>query len=95
MCVFYERLVGYSKMVLWKLIRKKYLTQLQLQTFFSEIEVVLNLRPLVYVEDELNNGITITPSYFLTLNTEKGTPSIEGEDKGEELDYELKNTSSK
>ena len=69
---FCERLVGCSKMTLQKSIGNKYLTQLHLQTFLSEAEAVLNSRPLVYFGDDLNDGMTITSSYFLALNTKTG-----------------------
>ena len=92
---FYERLVVCSKMALRKSIGKKYFAQLQLQTFLSEIEAVLNSRPLVQVGDDLNGGITITPSQFLTLNTKTGTPIFEKEDKEKYLDCEPNNPFSK
>ena len=62
---FNERLIGCSKMALRKSIRKKYLTQLQLQIFLPEIKAVLNPRPFIYLGDDLDDGITITPSHFL------------------------------
>ena len=55
---FYERLVGSNKTALKKTIGKKYLTSFQLQTFLSETETVLNSRPLMYVGDYLNEGIS-------------------------------------
>ena len=92
---FYERLVECNKMALRKSNRKKYLTQLQLQIFGSETEPVLNSRPSGYVGDDLNDGVTITPSYFLTLHTKTGTPIVEEEDKLKNLDYEPNNPSWK
>ena len=84
---FYERLVGSSKMALRKAIGKKYLTSLQLQTFLSETKAVLNSRPLVYVGDDLNDGITITPSNFLSPNTKTCIPIIENEDEKNDPDF--------
>ena len=65
---FYEILVGSSNMALRKSIGKNYLTSLQLQTFLLETEAVLNSRPLVYIGDDLNDRIMITPSHFLSPN---------------------------
>ena len=75
---FYERLVGSSNMALRKSIGKNYLTSLQLQTFLLETEAVLNSRPLVYIGDDLNDRIMITPSHFLSPNnyTIIGAPVI-------------------
>ena len=56
---------------------------------------MLNSRPLVYDGDNLNNGITITPSHFLTLKTNTGATIFEEEDKGKDTDYELNNPSWK
>ena len=78
---FYERLVGSSKMVFRKSIGKNYLTSLELQTFLSETEAVLDSRPLVYIGDDLNDGTMITPSHVLSPNTITDVPIIvdEGE----------------
>ena len=78
---FHERLVGCNKLAVWKSIRNKYFTQLQLQIFLSEIEAELNWRAFVYIGDDLNDGIIITPSHFLTLNTKTGTPTVKEETK--------------
>ena len=72
MGAFDERLAGSSKTALRKSINKNYLTSLQLQTFLSEAETVLNSIPLLYVGDDLNDDhdeMTITPSQFLSPNT--------------------------
>ena len=39
----------------------------QLQTIITEVEGVVNSRPLVYVDNEIDNEI-ITPMHFLSLN---------------------------
>ena len=65
----YERLVGLTKRALRKTIGNKCLTEKQLVTVLTEIEVVLNSRPLVYLDDSVNSRFTITPSCFLSLNT--------------------------
>ena len=65
---FYEILVGITKIALKKTIGKLYLTHTQLQTIITEVEVVINSRPLVYMDDDLENQI-IMPNHFLSLNT--------------------------
>ena len=72
---FYERLVGITKMALKKTIGKLYLTHTQLQTIITEVEAAVKSRPLVYVDDDLENQI-IMPNHFLSLNTKKGTPGL-------------------
>ena len=72
---FYERLVGITKTALKKTIGKLYLTHTQLQTIITEVEAVINSRPLVYVDDDLENEI-ITPNHFLPLNIKNGTPEL-------------------
>ena len=65
---FYERLVGISKMALRKAIGKTCLTMLQLQTFLTETEAIINSRPLVYLGEDLNDSTALTPSHFLSAN---------------------------
>ena len=77
---FYERLVGISKMALRKVIGKTCLTILQLQTFLTETEAIINSRPLVYLGEDLNDSTALTPSHFLSPNTKTGTPLIINDD---------------
>ena len=77
---FYERLVGISKMALRKAIGKTCLTMLQLQTFLTETEAIINSRPLVYLGEDLNDSTALTPSHFLSPNTKTGTPLIINDD---------------
>ena len=51
---FYERLVGLTKRALKKIIGKKCLTDRQLATILTEVEAVINSRPLVYVDGDIN-----------------------------------------
>ena len=79
--------MGSSKMALKKSVGKKYLSPLQLQTLLTEVEAVINTRPLVYVGEELNNEVTITPSHFLSTNRKTGTPIIENEYEWNDPNY--------
>ena len=82
-------------MTLKNAIGKKYLTSLQRRTFLSETEAILNSRPLVYIGDDLNEGIIITPSYFLSPNTKTGTRTVEDDDEIDDPDYESNKSLSK
>ncbi|XP_077989886.1 uncharacterized protein LOC144444347 [Glandiceps talaboti] len=82
---FYERLVGLVKRPLRKSIGKVCLTYDQLQTILVEVTAVVNSRPLVYIGDDINSGITLTPSHFLTMNPRIGIPVID--DDGEDYTY--------
>jgi len=85
---FYERLVGSSKIALKKSIGKRCLTSLQLQTFLTETEAVLNSRPLVFMGDNLEDGYPITPTHFLSPNTKAGTPKLESEEEIKDPNFE-------
>lgn len=74
---FYERLVGLVKRTLRKAIGRASLTNEQLLTVLKEAEAVVNSRPLVYVGDDIQSHITLTPAHFLTLNPNIGIPDIE------------------
>ena len=61
---FYERLVGMVKRSMKKAIGRKQYSLEQLITLLTEIEAVLNSRPLTYVYEEFNSGFTLTLSHF-------------------------------
>ena len=81
---FYERLVGLVKRTLKKAIGKASLTNEQLLTLLKEAEAVINARPLVYIGDDIQSHIALTPAHFLTLNPNIGIPDI---DTSEDDDY--------
>ena len=91
---FYERPVGITKAALKGTIGKLHLTHTQLQTIITEVEAVINSRPLVYVDDDLENEI-ITPNHFLSLNIKNGTPELirnyEEDDDENDPDYQNEN----
>ena len=58
---FYERLVGLVKKALRETLGRKLLTLIKMQTLLKEVEAVLNSRPLVYVGEDLNLSVTLTP----------------------------------
>ena len=63
---YYERLVGLVKRSLRKSIGQKRFTLEQLVTTLTEIEAIINTRPLTYVYDEFDSGFTLTPAHFLS-----------------------------
>ena len=76
---FYERLVGLVKRSLRKSVGRNLLTDTQLETLIKEIEAVVNSRPLVYVGDDIDSSLVLTPGHFLTLNPKTGVPELEFE----------------
>jgi len=65
---FYERLVGIVKRCLGKGIGCKRLTLDQFIVLLSEVEAVVNTRPLTYVYEEFESGFSLTPAHFLNSN---------------------------
>ena len=84
---FYERLVGLVKQSLRKSIGKICLNFDQCQTVLTEVEAVLNSRPLVYVGADLNSGFTLTPAHFLNLNPKTGIPHLDTADPEQDPDF--------
>ena len=62
---FYERLVGLVKRSLRKAMGQRCFTIDQLITILTEVEAIVNTRPLTYVYDEIDSGFTLTPAHFL------------------------------
>lgn len=83
---YYERLVGLVKRTLRKTIGRNLVTSTQMQTLLKETEAVLNSRPLVYVDEDIDSCITITPAHFLSLNRNIGLPEIDKTD-GDDEEY--------
>ena len=71
---FYERLIGIVKRSIKKSIGRACLSLDQLYTIITEVEAVVNERPLVYVGEEFTSGVVLTPADFLSLNTTTGPP---------------------
>jgi len=82
---FYERLVGLTKRSLRKAIGRNLLSFDKLQTVIKEAEAVINTRPLLYIGDDINSNIALTPSHFLCLNPYTGIPNSDAD-----LDQEYK-----
>ena len=66
----YERIVGLLKQSLYKVIGRSMLTWKGLESVLLDVEVILNNRPLGYVEDDMMP--ILTPSLMMMLpNLEK------------------------
>ena len=77
---FYERLVGLVKRCLRKAIGTKRLTLEQFVVVLSEVEAVLNTRPLTYVYEDFQSGFVLTPAHFEFLMANlKLMPAMETE----------------
>ena len=56
------------------------LTMLKLVTFLTETEAIINFRPLVYVGEDLNDGMTLTTSNFSSPSTKTITSQMDIDD---------------
>ena len=61
----WERLVRSSKEVLCGLVQKKVLTDSQLITFLTEVERILNSRPLTHISENIDDLDALTPNHIL------------------------------
>ena len=89
---FYERLIGIVKKPIKKSIGRACLSLDQLYIIITEVEAVVNQRPLVYVGEEFTSGVVLAPADFLSLNTMTGPPHLNTEDNDPE--YTDKTTSA-
>ncbi|GFY27232.1 phosphatidylinositol-glycan biosynthesis class W protein [Trichonephila clavipes] len=64
---FYERLVKTIKDPLHKILGRALLTFEEFSTILSEVEVIVNHRPLTYVENDPGEPEPLTPAHFLEL----------------------------
>ena len=85
---FYERLVGITKRALRKTLGNQRLTEKQLSTVLTEIEAIVNSRPLVYVDEDINSSMVLTPTDFLSLHSQHIIPDMVG-DADPDPDYEV------
>lgn len=76
---FYDRLIRLVWGSLRKSIGKLCLIYEQLLTILKEVEAVINSHPLVYVGDDINSHVALTPSYFLTLNPRIVIPACDND----------------
>ena len=58
-------MVDLTKQAIKKTLGRAFVTLQQLETIITEIEVMLNDRPLTYVSPDLSNPEPLTPSHLL------------------------------
>ena len=61
----WERLVRSSKVVLTALMKNHVLTDPQLYTLLTEVEKILNSRPLTHLSDDVSDLSPLTPNHIL------------------------------
>ncbi len=92
---FYERLVGLVKRSLRKSLGRLCLSLEQLRTLTSEIEAIINSRPLVHVSSEFEDRFCLTPADFLSLNPRNGFAETDNQnDQNDDPDYQEHKISS-
>ena len=62
---FWERLVGLTKQTLKKTLGRTFIALKQLETVATEIEAILNDRPLTYISSDVTDPVPLTPSHLL------------------------------
>ena len=91
---FYERMVSLVKGPLRKIIGKGFPCLDELRSAITEIEALVNSRPLVYVDADRDSPHTITPKDFLSLNPKTGVPFISTRCSAEPVFNPLKEAST-
>ena len=80
----YERMVGLTKRSLRKGIGKARLSSEQLSTILTEVEAMVNSRPLTYVGEDITDNV-LTPGHFLAINSKTCLPPVD--DGGPDLGF--------
>ena len=62
---FWERMIGLTKNNLKKVLGRALVDLETLQTIITEVESVLNDRPITYVSSDVNDGEPLTPAHLL------------------------------
>ena len=81
---FYERLVGLVKRALRKAIGRKLLDWDELAALLTEIEAIINTRPLTYVFEGFESGFPLTPAHFLPHHASLRVPEPTIKDMNDE-----------
>ena len=71
--------MGIVKRSLRKALGKCLVTREQMSTLIVEIEAIVNSRPLLYIEDDVNSSEGLTPAHFLSINCNTGVPNVDTE----------------
>ena len=85
---FWERLIGMVKMLLKKVLRHAFITLTILQTTITEVEVILNDRPLTYPSSTTDDPEPLTPAHLLCGRRTVALPhQVVEEDEESDPDY--------
>lgn len=66
---YWERLIGLTQASIKKTLRRAHITLPTLQTIATEVEAVLNDRPLTYISDDITDPELLTPTHLLHHQT--------------------------
>ncbi|XP_033729886.1 uncharacterized protein LOC117319146 [Pecten maximus] len=61
---FWERMIGIVKGAIFKVLNKAYISMEELQTLVSEVEMMINDRPLTHVSTDVRDPQPLTPSHL-------------------------------
>ncbi|XP_070573915.1 uncharacterized protein [Ptychodera flava] len=62
---FWERLISLTKNAIKKVLGRSFITYDELATVVTEIETVLNDRPLTFVSSSADDDVSLTPNHLL------------------------------
>ena len=75
---YWERLIGLTKASIKKTLGRAHITLLTLKIIVTEVEAILNNRPLTYISDDITNPEPLTPAHLLATwpkNHQTTTPA--------------------
>ena len=74
---FWERLLKSVKEPLRKVLGNALLSYVELYTIFTDIQVIINSRPLTTIGDDINDAEPITPAHLAIGRPLKGLPLVQ------------------
>ena len=77
---WWERLIGLTKLTIKKVLGRTHVSLITLQTLVTEVEAVLNDRPLTYITSDVRDADPLTPSHLLCGRRITSLPYISVED---------------
>lgn len=83
---FYERLIGVVKSCIRKVLFKRKISEDELRTILTEVEMRVNNRPLTYIDDDVNHPQPLTPAHLIYGKRLQPMP-VDVEDQSTDPDY--------
>ena len=74
---FWERIVKSVKEPLRKTLGNALLSYVELYTVLTDIEAIINSRPLTIIGDDINDAEPITPAHLAIGRPLKGLPQVQ------------------